>query len=132
MVKELGKYQKDEKTRKQGAKQALDNFTKARIEFVAANAVVSGYNILFSCFLIPLQNARKYYNWASNSAEKLEEDKRDRKNKRYQACVSLISRSKSRRASDTNRTDGTSVSRRASWSWDISRKISNASVQCRL
>jgi len=41
MVKELGNYQKDVSMRKRGAKQALEDFTKARIEFVATNAVVS-------------------------------------------------------------------------------------------
>jgi hypothetical protein len=47
IVKELGKYQKDVKMRKRGAKQALDDFTEARIEFVAKNAAVSGYYINF-------------------------------------------------------------------------------------
>jgi len=47
MVKELGKYQKDAIMRNRGAKQALDNFTKERIAFVATNAVVSGHYILF-------------------------------------------------------------------------------------
>ena len=46
MVKELGKYQKDVKLRKRGAKQALDDFKKSRIEFVAANFAVNGYYII--------------------------------------------------------------------------------------
>jgi hypothetical protein len=43
MVKELGKYQKDVNLRKRGAKDALDDFKKSRIEFVAANFAVNGY-----------------------------------------------------------------------------------------
>jgi hypothetical protein len=45
MVKELGQYQKDVKMRKRGAKEALEDFTRIRIQFVATNVVVRVYNI---------------------------------------------------------------------------------------
>ena len=51
MVKELGRYQKDTKMRKPGAMAALEKFTKTRIQFVATNVIVRGYNIAVTCLL---------------------------------------------------------------------------------
>lgn len=69
MVKELRNYEKDIMMHKQGAKQAMDDFTTSRIQFVVKNA----------------HTARKYYDWASETAGKLQKEKKEMKIQRYYA-----------------------------------------------
>jgi hypothetical protein len=83
MARTLGQYQQDIHMCKPGAQRALDNFKRSRIELVAMNTIVSNIDSGLFILLINIpKNSRKYTEWMSQCARKLEEEKRQRIDKR--------------------------------------------------